>query len=153
MRLARYSAAAVALALTVSACGNDAVGGYIEAVAATTEQMTRDAFAALPPGAAPTRSQIELVVAARRTALDAISALDPPDEMRPEHLALTAAMDGFVAAGEGFLVETADLDPDAFLTALEASTDIDALADTVSVACTAWERRAADLGHAVELGC
>ena len=153
MRLSRFLAGAL-LAATLAACsGDDAVGGYVTDVAAATTQMTRDSFAALPPGAAPTREQIAGVVAARRTALDAISRLSPPDEMQPEHLALTTAMGGFVTAGEGFLVETAGLDPAAFLSALEASTDLDSLAATVSAACTAWERRAGELGHPIELGC
>ncbi len=146
-------AVATLIVVVAGGCGSSAVGDYVDAVAATTEQMTRDAFAALPPGAAPTRSQIEVVVGVRRTALDAISDLTPPAAMEPEHLALTIAMNSFVVASEGFVATSAGLDPDAFLAALEASTDIDALADAVSVACTAWERRAADLDHAVELGC
>jgi len=140
----------------LAACGgNDAVGvgGYVDTVATTTEQMTRAAFDALPPGAAPTHSQIAEVVATRRIALDTISALTPPPEMRPEHQSLVGAMQSFVVAGEAFIEANASLDPDAFLEALEASTDLDALADVVSLACTAWETRATDLGHAVELGC
>ncbi|HLE39814.1 MAG TPA: hypothetical protein VJA44_09230 [Acidimicrobiia bacterium] len=153
MRLTRTFAGAL-LAVTLAACsGDDAVGRYVTEIAAATAQMTRDSFAALPPGAAPTREQIEGVVAARQTALDAIARLSAPDEMRPEHLALTTTMAGFVAATEGFLAETAGLDPGEFLAALEASSELDALADTVSAACTAWERRAGELGHATELGC
>lgn len=142
------------LALIVGACaGDDTLGGYVSDVAAVTEQMTRDSFAALPPGAAPTREQIAGVVLARRTALDAISELTPPDEIELEHLALTTAMRGFVTAGEGFVADTAGLDAAAFRTVLEASIAIDVLADTVSAACTAWERRAGGLGHPIELGC
>jgi hypothetical protein len=140
----------------LAACGGTdtaGVGGYVDTVATTTEQMTRAAFDALPPGAAPTRSQIAEVVAARRTALDTISVLTPPAEMRPEHQSLVRALRSLVIASEDFIEANAALDPDAFLEALEASTNIDALADTVSLACAAWEIRAADLGHAVELGC
>ena len=153
MRLTRSIAAAALLTITMSACGGDAVAGYVDRVAATTEQMTRDAFVALPPGAAPTRPQVQLVVAARRTALDTISGLTPPAEMEPEHRVLTGAMEAFVTSSEAFIETSAELDPDAFLSALEASTALDALADRVSVACTTWEHRAADLGHPVELGC
>lgn len=158
MRLVRSIAAVAALAVLLAACGgsgagDDGVAGYIDTVAATTEHMTRAAFAALPPGAAPTQSQVAAVMTARRTALDTISALTPPSEMRPEHQALVGAMESFVVAGEAFIEANGSLDPDAFLEALEASTDIDALADVVSLSCTAWETRAADLGHTVELGC
>lgn len=145
--------AAVALVVAVSACGEDGLGGYIDDVAATTEQMTREAFAALPPGAAPTREQIERVVAARRDALESIAALTPPEQLLPEHLALTTAMEEFVTASEAFLTSTIGLSPDAFLDALDASTGIDTLAAVVSDACGAWERQAKDLGHPIELGC
>lgn len=162
MRLVRSTAALAAVAIVLGACGGSAgadgaveesVRDYIDTVAATTEQMTRDAFAALPPGAAPTHVQIAEVVAARRTALDTIAALTPPLAMRPEHQSLVNAMESFVLAGEAFIATSAALDADAFLEALEASTDIDALADVVSLSCSAWEARAADLGHPVELGC
>lgn len=158
MRLARSTALAV-VAVLLAACGGDAtaeageVAGYVDTVAATTEEMTRAAFAALPPGAAPTHPQVAEVVAARRTALDAIAALTPPAEMLPEHQALVSAMESFVIAGESFIDSSAALDPDAFRVALEASTDIDALARVVSRSCSTWETRAADLGHAAELGC
>ena len=147
--------AALMVAILLAACGggSDPIADYISSTAAITEQMTRDAFNALPPGAAPTREQVTAVVAVRRSALTAISALEAPGEMAPEHQALTSAMGRFVSAGEDFLADTATLDPEGFLAALEASTHIDAIANDVGVACTAWEQRAADLGSAVELGC
>ena len=142
------------MTLLAAACsGGDSLADYVSATAAITEQMTRDAFAALPPGAAPTHQQVTAVVAVRRHALEEITALTAPDEMEPEHLALIHTMGEFVAAGEAFVAETADLDANAFVTALEESTAIDALADLVNAACAAWESRAADLGQAVELGC
>ncbi|MEK7252867.1 MAG: hypothetical protein AAB198_06450 [Actinomycetota bacterium] len=145
---------ATLIVLSLAACSSgDPLGVYISDVAAVTEQMTRDSFAALPPGAAPTRDQVAAVVAARRTAFDAISSLAPPEEMAPEHLALTTAIQRFVIASETFVIETAELDAIAFSAALEASTDIDVLADVVGAACTAWERRAGELDHATELGC
>ena len=156
MRLTPTRIATVGLLATVlAACGGsgDPVAEYVTATSAITEQMTRDAFAALPPGAAPTHDQITAVVTVRRRALDAISDLTPPADMAPEHLALITAMEEFVTASESFVAAVADLDAAAFLAALEASTDIDVLADVVSNACTAWESRAADLGQPVELGC
>jgi hypothetical protein len=154
-RSGRTAAALGLLAVVLAGCGggDDPVADYVAATAAITEQMTRDAFAALPPGAAPTRDQVSMVVTVRRNALDAIAALTPPAEMAPEHLALVTAMQGFVTATETFMAGVAGLDADGFLAALESSTDLDALADQVSSACTAWEGRAADLGEAVELGC
>lgn len=157
MRLIRVRllAAAITLSITVTACGDatDAVATYVAATATITEQMTRDAFAALPPGAAPTRDQVAAVVAVRRTAYEAVGALTPPGEIAPEHQALLGAMGRFVTAGEEFLAASAGLDAAGFLEALEATTHIDAIADDVSAACTSWETRAADLGTPVELGC
>ncbi len=141
--------------VTATACGDDAdgVARYVAATAAITEQMTRDVFATLPPGAAPTRDQVAAVVAVRRAAFESVGALDPPEEMAPEHQALLTAMGRFVTAGEEFLAGSAGLDAAGFLAALEATTHIDAIADDVSAACTAWETRAANLGNPVELGC
>ncbi len=155
MRLSRALLAVVTEAAFGAGCGDAAgsVAGYVADTAAITEQMTRDAFAALPPGAAPTRDQVESVVAVRRSALEAIAELNPPGEMAPEHQALVTALERFVTAAEAFLDDTTGLDAAGFLAALEASTQIDAIADDVSAACTAWETRAGDLGSPVELGC
>lgn len=150
---ARLLSAALIMVSLAACSSSDPLGAYTSDVAEITEQMLRDTFGSLPPGAAPTYEQIVGVVAARRTAFDAISALTPPEEMAPEHLALTTAMEGFVTASEAFVGETANLNAVEFDAVLEASTDIDALADVVGAACTAWERRAGELEHAVELGC
>jgi hypothetical protein len=126
---------------------------YLDDVARITEQMTNDSFAALPPGAAPTHQQVAEIVEARRAALVAIEGLEPPEELEPEHRVLIAALRAFVDAGTSFVEETAALGPDAFLDALEASTQIDRLADRVSASCDAIRLRAADLGHPVGLAC
>lgn len=139
--------------VAIGACSPPGVEGYVDDVATITEQMTRDAFAALPPGAAPTRPQIEAVTAARRRAVERIAALRVPSEMAAEHTVLVGALDQFVSAAEEFLDSTADLDPEAFLEAVREATDIDALADRVGAACSAWERRAEELVRPVELGC
>ncbi|MEX0826952.1 MAG: hypothetical protein WD184_09420 [Acidimicrobiia bacterium] len=118
-----------------------------------TVQMTRASFEALPPGAAPTHEQVVEVVDARRTALAAIAALAPPDELEPEHLVLIAALKELVAAGEAFLAETAGLTPESFSEALLASNGIDALAERVTSACDAVRRQAEGLGYIVSLAC
>lgn len=115
--------------------------------------MTGQVFAAAPPGADPSRGAVAAVVAARRTAADAVAALDPDPGMAPEHLALTGALDRLAAAGEVFLDDTATLDEAAFLAALEASTGIDTLVTALEAACAAWERRTEDLGHPTVLSC
>lgn len=139
--------------MLVAACGSAATADYVDAVAATTEQMTRDTFAALPPGAAPTRDAVTGVVAARRTALTVITALEPPDDITPEHLALVTTFAAFVERSEAFLAATADLDATAFDTAVRSAGTLDDLAAAMGAACTAWERRAAEVAHPVELGC
>jgi hypothetical protein len=126
---------------------------YLDDLAGITVQMTEDAFGALPPGAAPTHEQVAEVVEARRTALAAIEALAPPDELEPEHRVLVLAFASFVDAGAAFLEDTAGLDPQSFTERLEASIEIDALADRVSDACDAMRRRAQELEHPVSLAC
>lgn len=137
----------------VAGCSGSPATAYVDAVAGTTEQMTRDTFTALPPGAAPTREAVTGVVAARRRALETIAALDAPDDLLPEHLALVQTLTGFVEGSEAFLQATGDLDAAAFAAALRSSTALDDLAAAMGSACTAWERRAAEVSHTVELGC
>lgn len=155
-RVARC-ASRIALGLTVfilSACGSPAsVEDYLNDLSAITVQMTRDSFEALPPGAAPTHEQVAEVVDARRTALAAIEALAPPDELEPEHLVLIVAFEELVAAGDAFLADTAGLAPVSFGEALLASNDIDTLAERVTSACDAVRRQAAGLGYVVSLAC
>lgn len=146
--------ATVAVATIWAACASPSSSEqYLDDVARITVQMTDEAFAALPPGAAPTHQQVAEIVEARRTALVAIERLEPPDELEPEHRVLIAALRAFVDAGTSFVEETAALDSDAFLDALEASTEIDLLADRVSASCDAIRLRAEDLGHPVGLAC
>ena len=135
-------------------CGPpDRAADYLDDLAEITEQMTHDAFTALPPGAAPTHEQVAEVVDARRRALSAIDRLDPPDALEPEHRVLVLTLAGLVDAGTAFLEETADLDPQSFLERLNASTEIDALASRVASACDAIRLRAQELQHPVGLAC
>lgn len=147
----------IALGLTVailSACGSPAtVEDYLDDLSGITEQMTREAFAALPPGASPTHEQVAEVVDARRRALASIERLSPPSALEPEHRVLIVAFGRFVDAGAAFLEDTAGLDPQAFAERLQASIEIDALADRVSDACDAVRRRAQELEHQVGLAC
>ena len=115
--------------------------------------MVEDTFAALPPGAEPTRTQIQQVIAIRRTATDSLAGIEPPETFIVEHAALVAALENLTTSGEQFLESTAELGPDEFLGALLASTDIDVLADTVAAVCRIWEARAADSGSPTDLGC
>jgi hypothetical protein len=138
----------------LSACGSPAsVEDYLDDLSATTVQMTRDTFEALPPGAAPTHEQVVEVVDARRRALAAIRDLAPPGDIEPEHLVVISALEDLVAAGDAFLAETATMTPDGFLEALNASVEIDVLADRVTSACDAVRVRAESLGYIVSLAC
>ncbi|MEX1207915.1 MAG: hypothetical protein WEE36_04800 [Acidimicrobiia bacterium] len=140
--------------LVLSACGSPpSVEGYLNDLSGITVQMTRDSFEALPPGAAPTHEQVAEVVDARRTALAAIEALAPPDQLEPEHLVLIAAFEDLIAAGQSFLADTAGLGSESFGEALLASSEIDALANRVTSACDAVRRQAEGLGYVVSLAC
>lgn len=144
----------VAPLLMIGSCGATvSVEDYLNDLSAVTVQMTRDAFEALPPGAAPTHEQVTAVIAARRKALDAIKSLAPPSDLEAEHLVLIAVFEDFVAAGESFLDETSTLPPDAFREALDSSSEIDLLADRVTSACDAVRLRAEVLGLIVSLAC
>jgi hypothetical protein len=131
----------------------DRTAEYLDDLAEVTEQMTNDTFTALPPGAAPTHEQVAEVVDARRRALNAIERLEPPGVLKPEHQVLLLALAGLVDAGTAFLEETAALEPQTFLERLNASIEIDALADRVARACDAMRLRAQDLQYPVGLAC
>ena len=156
-RASRIADWRIALGLTLfvlNACGSaTSVERYLDDLAGITEQMTRDAFAVLPPGASPTHEQVAEIVDARRRALVSIERLAPPDALEPEHRVLVLAFARFIDAGAAFLEDTAGLDPQSFAERLEASIEIDALADRVSDACDAMRRRAQELEHPVGLAC
>lgn len=152
MFLTRIAGVAIAFALVASACATPQAG-YVDDVAGIVDRMSQDVFAALPRGVVPTRAGVTGVVAARRTAAEALAAIVPPAEFRAEHLVLVIALETFVTSSERFLESTEGLDHDAFTAALSASTDLDPLAATLGAACTAWERRAADLGTPARLAC
>jgi hypothetical protein len=130
-----------------------AVEGYVADASATTIRMVRDEAAVLTPGMIPSRTEVDALVAIRDRAANALSALQPPDEMAPEHRLLAGELARFVEAARGFLADTEGLDPEGFEEALLASTELDLVADSVSAACTAWEARARQLGHPADLGC
>ncbi|WKZ82449.1 MAG: hypothetical protein QY307_10250 [Acidimicrobiia bacterium] len=149
----------MALVASLSACGGDSgadagsIATYDLAVQEVIASMTADTFAAVPAGSTPGREAISTVVEARRRAAEALEALSPPAEMEPEHLVLVEALRRLVSGGEAFLADTESLDPEAFVAALETSTEVDALARAVAAACSAWEDRSENLGIAVELAC
>jgi len=152
---ARRLACAGALAL-LAACGSTpppTTADYLDEVAGITAALTRNSVAALPQGATPTRLQVDTIQGLRGAALADISALVPTDEIRPEHLALIGALEDLVMAGRAFLDGTAGLDQTEFVTALDVSTEIDALAADVHAACFALEKRSIELGHPVDLAC
>lgn len=144
---------------SLSACGGDSgadagsIATYGLAVQEVIASMTADTFAAVPAGSTPDREAIVAVVAARREALESLEDLTPPAEMEPEHLVLVEALRRLVSGGEEFLGDTETLDAAAFAGALEASTEVDALARAVTAACSAWEDRSENLGILVELAC
>lgn len=149
----RLTAAAAAFVLVAGACSEDPVAEYTNEMASITISMTTETLTILPRGAAPTRSQVAEITAVRSRAAEEMARLEPPSEFLPEHLALQQTLAGFAEASESFLAATEGLGPDGFLEALMGSTELDTLAGAVGNACTAWERRAAELGEQVGLGC
>lgn len=150
----RAIVAVAVLAAGLASCSStDPVTGYLNDVAEITRRLTDESATAIPPGSPPTREGVAGVVVARRNALTSLEALDPPDELYPEHQALITVMGDLVTAAEAFVDQTASLGPEEFLQALDASTDIDILAGRVADACDAVRGRARVLGHVVTLEC
>jgi hypothetical protein len=140
--------------VVLASCGgSDPVKGYVDDVTSVMQEMTRRSIEELPPGTEPTRSQVTSIVEFRRSAVNELKEISPPDEFAVEHPALIAALDNLTTRSESFLEQTDGLDPDQFLAALELSTDIDDLAATVATVCRVWESRSAELGLGRDLGC
>ncbi len=127
--------------------------GYLDAAAAITTRMTSDSVATVHSDVRPTRLQVTAIVGLRADALAGLQALEPTDDVRPEHLALVQALSRLVDAGRSFLAGTEGLSAEAFSAALDASSDIDAQAAEVHTACVVMEQRATALGHPVSMGC
>jgi hypothetical protein len=137
------------------ACSSTAptTDGYLDAVSAITTKMTADSVAAVQSDVRPTRLQVSAIVGLRADALADLRALEPTDEVRPEHIALVQALSRLVDAGREFLASTEGLDQAAFTAALDGSTDIDAYVAEVHSACVVIEQRSGALGHPVSMGC
>lgn len=149
----RAITAVVALTMGLTACGSTDPIRYLDDLERITQRLTDESAIALPPGSPPTHEGVAGVVVARRNALAALEELAPPKELDAEHRVLVTVLGDLVTAAEAFVEQTASLDPDEFLQALAASTDIDLLAGRVADACDAMRARARTLGHVVTLEC
>jgi hypothetical protein len=115
--------------------------------------MRIDSIAVTPRAGAITLEGVIGVVSARRAAAAALSAVTPPPEVVPEHTALVTVLSQLVAASDAFLADVADLDETEFGQAVNAATDLQALAERVANACNALDRRAADLQVDAAIRC
>ena len=147
--------ALLVLAVVANSCSSEgsATEAYFDDVARITAEMAEATLTAVPVGTSPTWEQVSEITDARRRAHDLLDALEPPPETELEHGLLVKTLGDLVDASDTFLSQTADLDPTAFLLALDASVDIDPLAVSFAAACDAIELRSQTLEHPVGLGC
>ncbi len=150
----RFGSAALCLALIGGACSTaDPVGDYLESVRQITLEMRNESIASIADGQQITRAGIEGVIEARQRGLTALQAVDPPQDVAPEHAALVRVLAELSTAGEAFMASTSQFDDAQFEQAVLAAVDLDAIVARIGTACIAVERRASDLGIAVDLAC
>jgi len=139
--------------LAFVACSPDPLEQYFDRVGEITATMRRDSIVALPDPSRPAPENVSGVIEARRTATDALEAMAPPTAVRPEHAALLLALSDLTDAGDRILAETSQLDSSAFAAAIESATALDEMARRVTIACSALETRAQQLGYGLDLRC
>ncbi len=139
--------------LTIVACSPDLLEQYFDRVDEITATMRRDSIVALPDPSQPTPENVSGVIEACRSAKNALEAMVPPTELRPEHSALVLALSGLTDAGDEVLAEASQLDASAFTAVIESATALDEMARRVTAACMALETRAEQLGYDLDLRC
>lgn len=115
--------------------------------------MRTESIAATPRAGEITRDGVIGVNEARRRAAAALEALEPPDEARPEHLALSSSLTQLVEAVDVFLASTGDLDTEGFADAVATAGDLQSLSQAVGRACQVMSNRAIDLGVEADIRC
>jgi len=142
------------ITLTLAACSaGDPIESYFTNAAEIAAAMRADSIDATPRGAIIIEDGVTGVNEARRTALIALGALDPPAEVAPEHTALTTALNDLVAATDTFLDVFSGANAADFEQSVRDASDLEALADRVALACDILGERATALGHEVDLRC
>jgi len=139
--------------LAVVACSPDPLEQYFHRVGEITTTMRRESIVALPDPSRPTAENVTGVIEARRSATNALEAMTPPIELRPEHSALVLALSDLTDAGDGLLAEASQLDTSAFTAVIESATALDEMALRVTAACIALETRAEQLRYDLDLRC
>lgn len=134
-------------------CSGDPIEAYFDEVGTITAAMRSDGVAATPRGNAVTVEGVVGVNEARRTALSALEEIVPPTEVRPEHLALTTALQDMVVGVDEFLAGADTSDAAAFEAAVVNAPGLPALAQRVALACGALADRAVALGYPVDIRC
>jgi hypothetical protein len=151
--LTKFLAASLLAVLAFVACSPDALEQYFHRIGEITATMRRDSIVALPDPSRPTPENVSGVIEARRTATDALEAMAPPTEVRPEHAALVLALSDLTNAGDRILAKTSQLESSAFTAAMESATGLDETARRVTIACIALDARAEQLGYDLDLRC
>ena len=144
----RTHAVAIALMLILSACGDSRSPeqAYFDRLGEIGLAQQAGTLEILPPGVAPTRTQIAAVVALREAGLAELFDLEAPVELTVGHVAFVESLRAFVAAANDFVTRTDGLTPGEFRTALHGSTDLDSLAATYTTFCVRLEGAAAGVG-------
>ena len=141
----RTHAVVIALMLIHSACGDSRSPeqAYFDKLGEIGLAQQAGTLEILPPGVAPTRTQIVAVVALREAGL---VDLEAPDGLTADHVAFVESLRAFVAAANDFVARADGLNPGEFRTALDASADLDSLAADYTIFCVRLEAIAAGVG-------
>ena len=144
----RTHAVVIALMLINSACGDSRSPeqAYFDKLGEIGLAQQAGTLEILPPGVAPTRTQIVAVVALREAGLAELVDLEAPDGLTADHVAFVESLRAFVAAANDFVARADGLNPGEFRTALDASADLDSLAANYTIFCVRLEAIAAGVG-------
>jgi len=149
----RGLAAAVLVGVaTLTSCSNP-IDHYLDQVGDITSQMRRESIVAMPEPGNPTPDGVAGVIAARRSAVDALQNIVPPPDMLLEHTALAFSLSELVSASEAVLDANSGSNTGEFAAAMQAATELDLLAERVTAACNALAARATELGHTGDVRC
>jgi hypothetical protein len=142
----------VLLLLLTSCGGGPSLESYFEQVADIGRVQNIRSAAIV--GSTPTRDEIVEIVDLRRTGLQELRSIDPPDDVAGLHREFAGALERMITLAEAFLRDTGDLDERAFAEALARTTEIDEAQRRFVAFCRALEIEGESLGLAdIDLNC
>ena len=151
----RLGSVIVTAAIVVVACGGgDGLEAYYERLATIGREQNTGSANIVAAGSAPTREQIREIVDLRRSALDELQSIEPPDDVAGLHREFVGSLERLVTLAESFLRDSATMSPQDFTVALSSTTEIDEAQRRFTAFCRTLEFEADGLGVGpVDLSC